>query len=121
VPWRRDATGATELVLARSSLPLEQRVMHDRAGQPTAGKQQQQPSRFTCFVRSAKARLLQDLKTLPQQAGQTTPSIIQRTNTSFYEDERAGQILLVYAPDGSDRLEFVSMALLAPVSASSSP
>lgn len=78
--------------------------MHDR----TPGVQQ--PSRFTCFVRSAKARLLQDLKTLP------TPSEalahINRSNTSFYEDERAQQILLVYAPDGAERLEFVSMALL---------
>lgn len=36
-----------------------------------------------------------------------------RANATFYEDERAGQILLVYAPDGSKQLEFVCMTLLA--------
>ena len=105
VPWRRDAAGTTELVLTRSSLPLEQRVMHDRA-------QADGPSRFTSFVRSAKARLLQDLKSLPIPQGARCH--INRTNTSFYEDESAGQILLVYAPDEAERLEFVSMTLLPP-------
>lgn len=91
----------------RSSLPLEQRVMHDRAH---TQQQQLPPPRFTCFVRSAKARLLQDLKGLP--IPDNARSHINRANTSFYEDERAGQILLVYAPDEAERLEFVSMTLL---------
>ena len=108
VPWRRPHSA--ELVLVRSSLPLEQRVMHDRSPQNAA---QPAPSRFACFTRSAKARLLQDLKTLPRQQ-QDDAALIHRTNTSFYEDERAGQVLLVYAPDGCERLEFVHMTLLPP-------
>jgi hypothetical protein len=85
--------------------------MHDRS--PPAA--QPAPSRFACFTRSAKARLLQDLKTLPKPGGDPSSSaMIHRTNTSFYEDERAGHILLVYAPDGCERLEFVHMALLPP-------
>lgn len=105
VPWKSAATGAVELVLTRSSLPIEQRVMHDRT------PQDQKPgvSRFTAFVRSCKARLLQDLKVLGVRGEPTT---IERHNTSFYEDELAGQILLVYAPDGGTQLEFVSMSLL---------
>ena len=104
IPWRRDATGAVENVLALSSLPLEQRVMHDRA--PTdAGI-----SRFTAFVRSCKARLLQDLKALPTRGEQ--PAIINRVNTSFYLNEPSNQILLVYAPDNAQQLEFVCMTLM---------
>ena len=108
VPWKSAATGAVELVLTRSSLPIEQRVMHDRT------PQDQKPgvSRFTAFVRSCKARLLQDLKTLPTRGDTPQQPIIERHNTSFYEDELAGQILLVYAPDGGTQLEFVSMSLL---------
>jgi hypothetical protein len=84
--------------------------MHDRS--PAAA--QHGPSRFACFTRSAKARLLQDLKTLPKPGDAS--AMIHRTNTSFYEDERAGQVLLVYAPDGCERLEFVHMTLLPPPS-----
>ena len=72
-------------------------------------------SRFTTFVRSCKARLLQDLKGLGVRGETLDPPIFERHNTSFYEDELAGQILLVYAPDGGTQLEFVSMSLL-PVS-----
>jgi hypothetical protein len=104
IPWKRDATGAVENVLARSSLPLEQRVMHDRAQNPAG------TSRFTAFVRSCKARLLQDIKTLPTRGDQ--PSPINRVNASFYLNEAANQILLVYAPDNSQQLEFVSMSLM---------
>ena len=101
-PWRRDSTGATEMVLARSSLPLEQRVMHDRSPPDVP--------RFTAFVRSAKARLLQDIKLLPVR-DQPSPGI-DRQNLTLYEDEPSGQILLVYAPNGSKQLEFVSLTLL---------
>lgn len=117
-PWRRDSTGATEMVLARSSLPLEQRVMHDRTP-PNAGV-----SRFTAFVRSAKARLLQDIKLLPirtealdpirKEGPEPNPTTnnIDRQNITFYEDEASGQILLVYAPNNAKQLEFISLALL---------
>lgn len=84
-------------------MPLEQRVLHDRTP-ADAGV-----SRFTCFVRSCKARLTQDLKTLPTR--EDTPVTIARVNTSFYENEPAGQAILVYAPDGSKQLEFVCMTL----------
>ena len=115
-PWRRDSTGRVESILVRSSLPLEQRVLHDRtpldAGVP----------RYACFVRSCKARLTQDLKSLPSRedspaltsqtaSGQAQTKQTSRTNATFYEDERANQILLVYAPDGSKQLEFVCMTL----------
>jgi hypothetical protein len=99
------------MVLARSSLPLEQRVMHDRTP-PNAGV-----SRFTAFVRSAKARLLQDIKLLPirtEEAPEPNPTTnnIDRQNITFYEDEASGQILLVYAPNNAKQLEFISLALL---------
>jgi hypothetical protein len=76
--------------------------------------------RYACFVRSCKARLTQDLKSLPSredspaltsQTSQTQTKQTSRTNATFYEDERANQILLVYAPDGSKQLEFVCMTL----------
>ena len=102
------------MVLARSSLPLEQRVMHDRS--PTG------VSRYTAFVRSAKARLLQDLKLLPVRdepgidrqnpVGGEQNAGIDRQNLSLYEDEPSGQILLVYAPNNAKQLEFVSLTLL---------
>lgn len=103
-PWKRDSTGQVESILVRSSLPLEQRVLHDRTP-PDAGV-----SRYACFVRSCKARLTQDLKSLPTR--EDTPNQTSRTNATFYEDERANQILLVYAPDGSKQLEFVCMTLM---------
>lgn len=114
-PWKRDSTGQVESILVRSSLPLEQRVLHDRTP-PDAGV-----SRYACFVRSCKARLTQDLKSLPVredspaqtiQTREDTPNQTSRTNATFYEDERANQILLVYAPDGSKQLEFVCMTLM---------
>ena len=115
-PWRRDSTGATEMVLARSSLPLEQRVMHDRSPPDVP--------RFTAFVRSAKARLLQDIKLLPVRDEPSTvrdqPSTVRdqpstgidRQNLTLYEDEPSGQILLVYAPNNATQLEFISLTLL---------
>lgn len=105
-PWRRDSTGQTESVLVRSSLPLEQRVLHDRTP-PDANV-----PRFQAFVRSCKARLTQDLKALPVREDTPNPQT-SRANTTFYENERARQILLVYAPDNSKQLEFVSMTLLS--------
>lgn len=97
----------------RSSLPLEQRVLHDRTP-PTAAKE---VSDFTAFVRSAKARLVQDLKLLPTRGGLLQASAtggIERHNITFYEDEPARQVLLVYAPNtGTPQLEFISLSLLS--------
>ena len=102
----------------RSSLPLEQRVLHDRTP-PTATV-----SDFTAFVRSAKARLVQDLKLLPTRDPTSTAAGIERHNITFYEDEPARQVLLVYAPNttnttttGTAQLEFISLSLLSPSSA----
>ena len=96
----------------RSSLPLEQRVLHDRTP-PTAAKE---VSDFTAFVRSAKARLVQDLKLLPTRGGLLASAAgIERHNITFYEDEPARQVLLVYAPNtttGTPQLEFISLSLL---------
>lgn len=65
-------------------------------------------------MRSCKARLTQDLKALPVREDTNTPNPqTSRANTTFYENERARQILLVYAPDNSKQLEFVSMTLLS--------
>ena len=104
----------------RSSLPLEQRVLHDRTP-PTAAKE---VSDFTAFVRSAKARLVQDLKLLPTRDPTSTAAGIERHNITFYEDEPARQVLLVYAPNttnttttGTTQLEFISLSLLSPSSA----
>jgi len=108
VPWRRlDKTKPSGTVLMRSSLPLEQRVLHDRT--PEHSKT---VSDFTAFVRSAKARLVQDLKLLPTRGEQ--PSAVQRHNVTLYEDEPARQILLVYAPDNATQLEFISLSLILP-------
>jgi hypothetical protein len=82
--------------------------MHDRTP-ANAGV-----SRFTAFVRSAKARLLQDVKLLPiRTEGQepATPAI-DRHNITFYEDEASGQILLVYTPNGAKQLYFISLTLM---------
>jgi hypothetical protein len=103
VPWKRDAAqGQLEWVTVRSSLPLEQRVLHDRTP-PNSGV-----SRFTAFTRSCKARLLQDLKNLPTR---TPEQSIDRANVSVYQDEPSQSLLVVYAPTSSTRLEFVSLAL----------
>ena len=94
----------TRWVGTRSSLPLEQRVLHDRTP-PGSGV-----SDFTCFVRACKARLLQDLKNLPNPAPDT---LLERHNVTVYEDEASNSLLVVYAPITNDkRLEFVCMTLL---------
>jgi hypothetical protein len=104
IPWRRDhASPEIEWVAARSSLPLEQRVLHDRV-QASSGL-----SRFGAFVRASKARLLQDIKLLPLRQGQTG---IDRHNVSSYTDESSQHFLIVYAPDGKPDLEFISFTLL---------
>ena len=103
IPWKRDHLDTIEWVAARSSLPLEQRVLHDRI-QPSAGV-----PRFTAFVRACKARLLQDIKLLPLREGQTS---VDRNNVTVYASEAQNQILVVYAPNNSEQLEFVSFALL---------
>lgn len=101
----------------RSSLPVEQRVLNDRNANPQLHQPQAQQlpvSRFTAFVRSAKARFLQDLKgSLPVPPDLPAPTI-QRHNVTCYEDEPGQQLLIVYAPDGGQSLEFVSLALLPP-------
>ena len=132
VPWRRlDKTKPSGTVLMRSSLPLEQRVLHDRTPEQPSSQsrsnertpeqskskeripaQSKTISDFTAFVRSAKARLVQDLKLLPTRGEQ--PSAVQRHNVTLYEDEPARQILLVYAPDNATQLEFVSLSLILP-------
>jgi hypothetical protein len=89
----------------RSSLPLEQRVLHDRSSQPEAAKD----SRFQAFVRSCKARLLQDIKCLPFPE---TTTNVERKNVTHYSDEAAQQFLVVYSPTGATKLEFVSVTLL---------
>ena len=126
VPWHRHTPGTAsadkpsmEYVMVRSSLPLEQRVLHDRAGatssssteaDPSPTTTTASPSRFTSFVRSVKARLLQDLKLLPLRNPETDGAI-DRQNLTLYTDEPAGQVLLVYTPEQGKQLEFVSFSL----------
>ncbi len=109
VPWHRqnNQMGPVEYAVVRSSLPLEQRVLHDRTPPDEAGV-----SRFTAFSRSVKARLLQDLKLLPLRNPGT--DTLDRQNVTVYQDEPAGQILLVYSPTTAScepRLEFISFSL----------
>ena len=125
VPWHRHTPGTTsadkpsmEYVMVRSSLPLEQRVLHDRAGATPSSNEADpshttttSPSRFTSFVRSVKARLLQDLKLLPLRNPETDGAI-DRQNLTLYTDEPAGQVLLVYTPEQGQQLEFISFSLL---------
>lgn len=111
VPWHRrsDQIGPVEYAVARSSLPLEQRVLHDRSPPDASGG----VTRFTAFARSVKARLLQDLKLLPLRNPAT--DTLDRQNVTVYTDEPANQILLVYAPTApaDPRLEFISFSLLS--------
>ena len=102
VPWKRN--DKLEWALVRSSLPLEQRVLHDRSSQPDANND----SRFQAFVRSCKARLLQDIKCLPV----SDEASVERKNVTHYADEAAQQFLVVYSPTGSSALQFVSVTLL---------
>lgn len=107
VPWQRqnNQIGPVDYAVARSSLPLEQRVLHDRS-LPDASP----VTRFTAFSRSVKARLLQDLNLLPLRNPGT--DTLDRQNVTVYTDEPANQILLVYAPTSPDpRLEFISFSL----------
>jgi hypothetical protein len=111
VPWKRDHSRTLEWICVRSSLPLEQRVLHDRSEPST--------QRFQAFVRSVKARLLQDLKSLPlpdtvDPPSPDQPHPIDRQNVSTYTDEASSQVLVVYAPNGATQLEFVSMSLVGP-------
>jgi hypothetical protein len=105
----------------RSSLPVEQRVLHDRVSRAD----KENVSRFTAFVRSVKARLLQVLKLLPGR--DPSLEVIDRQNVTVYTDEPAGQVLVVYSPVLSSqpptasilhphepRLEFVSFSLPQP-------
>ena len=64
-------------------------------------------------MRATKARLLQDLKTLPMRDNQT---VIDRQNISVYPDDTAQQVLVTYAPTGSQQLEFICFTLLDPAS-----
>lgn len=115
VPWRRLGADTAETVLMRSSLPFEQRVLHDRTPKDA---NHATISTYTAFVRSAKARLVQDLKLLPTRGDEPATAITERHNVTFYEDEPGNQVLLVYAPNGSTRLEFISLSLLLPQPAS---
>ena len=124
VPWHRQQDNSlTEYVVMRSSLPVEQRVLHDRVSRADS----ENVPRFTAFVRSVKARLLQDLKLLPVR--DPSLEVIDRQNVTVYTDETAGQVLVVYSPvllinqttTASDilnphepRLEFVSFSLPSP-------
>lgn len=109
VPWYRqqDQIGPVEYAIVRSSLPLEQRVLHDRTPFEAG------VTRFTAFARSVKARLLQDLKLLPLRNPDT--DTLDRQNVTLYTDEPAQQVLLVYAPntlaESEPPLEFVSFSL----------
>ena len=108
VPWHRhNSCAQPEYVVVRSSLPLEQRVLHDRTGATTDDPGL---SRFTSFVRSVKARLLQDLKLLPLRNPETD-GLIDRQNLTLYTDEPGGQVMLVYSPEHGKQLEFISFSL----------
>jgi hypothetical protein len=106
LPYKR-ALGPLEYVLARSSLPLDARVLRDIGVGPDT-LADGGVDRFTSFTRAVKGRFLQDLKLLPVPDTHT----VQRINTSVYIDEPSLQVLVVYAPDGQDRLQFVSLSLL---------
>ena len=102
VPWKRQPiassanTKTNEWCISRSSLPLEQRILHDR---PPANPADRNISRFTAFTRSVKARLLQDLKLLPLPSSQDQDLfVVHRHNVSVYTDEAAQQVLVVYSP-----------------------
>ena len=106
-PWKRGADQPIEWVLARSSLPLDPRVLRDIG--PSAASPE--PDRFTAFTRAVKGRFLQDLKLLP--VPDPHRDTLQRANTSVYTDEPSLQVLIVYAPDdGQGRLQFVSLGLM---------
>ncbi len=109
LPYKRAQGGPLEYVLARSSLPLDARVLRDIGVGPDtlAGGG---VDCFTSFTRAVKGRFLQDLKLLPVPDPDT--HVVQRINTSVYIDEPSLQVLVVYAPDGQDRLQFVSLSLL---------
>ena len=127
-PHRQPTPTRTEWCVSRSSLPLEQRILHDR---PPANPADRNISRFTAFARSVKARLLQDLKLLPLPFDNPDLYVVHRHNVSVYTDEIAQQVLVVYAPTclvsspafGDDsqaatttntQLEFVCFTLLPP-------
>jgi hypothetical protein len=139
VPWKRQQFSttttttqvtqpATEWCVSRSSLPLEQRILHDR---PPANAADRNISRFTAFTRSVKSRLLQDLKLLPLPSANPDFYVVQRHNVSVYTDEIAQQVLVVYSPTSllldshpttdatatNTQLEFVCFTLLPTVSA----
>ena len=137
VPWHNATNTSTpkkeytnhedlQWAVSRSSLPLEQRVLHDRPpnnnNNTTTKTTTTQPvptmivSQFTAFTRSVKARLLQDIKLLPVPSPLHT---VDRLNVAVYTDEPSNQVLVVYAPTSNDpespnntRLEFVSFTLL---------
>jgi hypothetical protein len=104
VPLR--TRGRTRWVGMRSSLPLEQRVLHDRTP-PGSGI-----TDYTAFARACKARLLQDLKNLPRPSPDAE---LERHNVTVYEDEARQSLLVVYAPTPqhpAKTLEFVCMTLM---------
>ena len=129
VPWhnasaqKKEYTNHEDLqwAVSRSSLPLEQRVLHDRPNNNNNTTNLTQPaptiiSQFTAFTRSVKARLLQDIKLLPVPSPLHT---VDRLNVAVYTDEPSSQVLVVYAPTSEDpeapnntKLEFVSFTLL---------
>ena len=122
VPWHTPATKeytnhqTLQWAVSRSSLPLEQRVLHNRP-QSSSSSTPEPASQFTSFTRSVKARLLQDIKLLPVPSPLHT---VDRLNVSIYTDEPSNQVLVVYAPTSSfgsedipnTQLEFVSFSLL---------
>ena len=94
-------------MVSRSSLPLEQRVLRDH----TPPAHTTTVPKFTAFVRATKARILQDLKNLPMRDGH---SVIERQNVTVFPDETTQQVLVIYSPNDSRQLEFISFALLDP-------
>ena len=119
IPWRRETDQRLEWILARSSLPLDPRVLRDinPAQKPADSPQPAPLDRFTAFTRAVKGRFLQDLKLLPVPNTPERNTTLQRANTSVYTDEPSLQVLIVYAPDDAEspeqaRLHFVSLALL---------
>ena len=104
--WRRADESVQWVPVCSSVEPGGLKVLKERVW-PTPTKNTMRKELHALLL-SVKARFIQDLKLLPlREIGQR----VDRASTSVYVDERAGQVLLAYAPVGGSRLEFLAFQL----------
>ena len=103
--WRRADDSIQWVPVCSSIHPGGLKVLKERVW-PTPSEPSNRKD-LHALLMSVKSRFIQDLKLLPVREGER----VDKNSTSVYVDEQVGQVMVVYAPMESDRLEFIAFQL----------